>query len=180
MGKTPYLFRRKNVFYFRIRVPVEHQKTLNTLEIVQSLRTENQFEAIPQALKLAANFKAILHALKTGKKQKPCRSEVMQAKSEIIAPVKPSSILTIKTFPPEVNTKGQASKLSIVVNDLSNKLMKPSSMLLLRTPAWVSRPWIQRKSSAAYGIFCSGQRDYMKRCGLGAKTGWVEMIFNCR
>lgn len=77
MGKTPYLFRRKNIYYFRIRIPLEHQETLKNREIVHSLKTENRAEAIPKALKLAANFKALLQDLKAGKRQNICRSDLV-------------------------------------------------------------------------------------------------------
>jgi hypothetical protein len=67
MAKIPFLFRRKNVFYFRLRVPVEYQELFKSREIVQSLKTEKQAEAIPLALKLAAYYKASLQDLKNGK-----------------------------------------------------------------------------------------------------------------
>lgn len=69
MAKIPYLRRRNNIYYFRVRIPAEYLDSLNAREIVQSHRTENRAVAIPQALKLAAHFKAALHDLKTGKAQ---------------------------------------------------------------------------------------------------------------
>ena len=39
MAKIPFLFRRKNVFYFRIRVPVEYQELFKSREIVQNRKT---------------------------------------------------------------------------------------------------------------------------------------------
>ena len=66
MAKIPYLFRRKNIFYFRARIPREHQKLLKAVEVVRSLKTENQAEAIPLALKFAATFKALLQDLQQG------------------------------------------------------------------------------------------------------------------
>jgi hypothetical protein len=36
MGKTPYLFRRKNVFYFRVRIPAKLQNSFDAREIIQS------------------------------------------------------------------------------------------------------------------------------------------------
>lgn len=77
MGKTPYLFRRKNVYYFRIRIPLKHQELLKNCEIVHSLKTESRAEAIPQALKLAANFKLLLQELRTGKRQTISRSDLV-------------------------------------------------------------------------------------------------------
>lgn len=69
MAKTPYLFRRNNFYYFRIRIPAEYQDSLNAREITKSLKTENRADAIPLALKFAAHFKASLQDLKTGKIQ---------------------------------------------------------------------------------------------------------------
>jgi len=66
VGKFPYLFRRKNVYYFRIRVPAEHQELLNATEIVRSLKTESRHEAIPRALQLAANIATTFNELKSG------------------------------------------------------------------------------------------------------------------
>jgi hypothetical protein len=65
MAKTPYLIRRKNVFYFRIVVPIEFRDTFKSREIIKSLKTENRAEATHKALELAAHFKAILYGLKT-------------------------------------------------------------------------------------------------------------------
>ncbi len=66
MGKIPYLFRRRNVYYFRIRVPAEHQEALKATEIVRSLKTESRHEAIPLALQLAANIAVVFNELKSG------------------------------------------------------------------------------------------------------------------
>jgi len=65
MAKTPYLVRRKNVFYFRLSVPVTLRDSLNVREFFQSLRTENREEASYRALTLVAYFKADLHNSKT-------------------------------------------------------------------------------------------------------------------
>ncbi|WP_442919674.1 DUF6538 domain-containing protein [Methylobacter sp.] len=62
MAKIPYLVRRKNIFYFRLRIPAEYQELLKVREIVQSLKTEKQAEAIPLALQLAAHYKSSIAA----------------------------------------------------------------------------------------------------------------------
>ncbi len=67
VAKIPYLFRRNNIFYFRDRIPFEHQKLLKAKEVVRSLKTESREETSFLALKLAAHFKAALHDLKLGK-----------------------------------------------------------------------------------------------------------------
>lgn len=45
MAKTPYLVRRKNIFYFRLAVPAELREIVKSREIVQSLKTENRLDA---------------------------------------------------------------------------------------------------------------------------------------
>jgi len=81
MSKTPFLFRRKNVYYLRIRIPLEHQEASKSREIVHSLKPENRAEAMPQALKLAANFKALIQDLKAGKRETISRSELVASVS---------------------------------------------------------------------------------------------------
>ena len=66
MSKIRYLFRRKNIYYFRFSVPREHRDALQVREIVQSLKTECRVEATPLALKLACEVTDILRELKTG------------------------------------------------------------------------------------------------------------------
>jgi len=66
MAKIPYLFRRKNIFYFRVAVPVELRKILKVREIIQSLKTDSQAEAIPIALRMAANVTSKFQELKRG------------------------------------------------------------------------------------------------------------------
>lgn len=82
MGKIPYLVRRKNVFYFRVRIPAKHQISFDAREIVQSLRTENREEATHQALKLAANFKALLLDLKAGRADKVSRADLLSTSTD--------------------------------------------------------------------------------------------------
>jgi len=45
MAKIPYLIRRKNIFYFRLVVPVEFRSSLKVREVTRSLKTENRAEA---------------------------------------------------------------------------------------------------------------------------------------
>jgi len=79
MAKIPYLIRRKNIFYFRLVMPVEFRSFLKVREITQSLRTENREEAIHQVLKLAANFWAAMHNHKTGKTYNSSYSELLES-----------------------------------------------------------------------------------------------------
>ena len=65
MAKIPYLYRRNNIYYFRLRVPAQLRATLKVCEIIQSLKTESRAEAIPLALRLAASVTVTLNELKT-------------------------------------------------------------------------------------------------------------------
>ena len=64
MAKIPYLYRRNNIYYFRLRVPAQLRASLKVSEIIQSLKTESRAEAIPLALRLAASVPVTLNELK--------------------------------------------------------------------------------------------------------------------
>lgn len=66
MAKTPYLYRRNNIYYFRFVVPVELRETLKVREIIKSLKTQNREEAVPLALQLAADVTSAFYNLKAG------------------------------------------------------------------------------------------------------------------
>jgi len=110
VGKIPYLFRRKNVYYFRIRVPAEHQESLKATEIVRSLKTESRYEAIPRALQLAANIATTFNELKSGTicdlRSSELTSQVSQ--KQILAKI---SSITVKSNIPKTPL------LSVVVED---------------------------------------------------------------
>lgn len=108
MARIPFLFKRKNVFYFRIRIPVEYQELLKVREIVQSLKTEKQAEAIPLALQLAAHYKASLQNLKHGKTVHQFIRLNFQPNTEMFQ-VKEISVTT--------QTKSTAPLLSVVIDD---------------------------------------------------------------
>lgn len=82
MGKIPYLFRRKNVFYFRLVIPIEHQSLLDFQQITISLKTQDKEEAIPQALKLASHLKTFLQDLKAGRTAKLSRPELIASATD--------------------------------------------------------------------------------------------------
>lgn len=124
MAKIPYLIRRKNIFYFRLVVPVEFRKSLKVREITQSLRTENREEATHQALKLAAYFRAAMHNHKTGKTYILSRSELMTSFNNemvcntvqnITIPPSPVAIVGEPLLSHSVNMK--APLLSVVIDD---------------------------------------------------------------
>jgi len=63
MSKIPYVVRRGDTLYFRIRVPVSLQDVVQRREIVQTLSTQNRQQAIPIALELASEAKVIFNKL---------------------------------------------------------------------------------------------------------------------
>jgi hypothetical protein len=118
MGKIPYVFRRKNVF-FRLVIPTEHQSSLDFQHITISLKTQDKEEAIPPALKLASHLKTFLQDLKAGKTAKISRSEriasVTDTNQQItVEPVAPSPA-------PVTTTQPKAPLLSVVVADFLNR-----------------------------------------------------------
>jgi hypothetical protein len=110
VGKIPYLFRRNNVYYFRIRIPIELQEPLQAKAIVRSLKTENRHEATPLALQLAANFAAALYDLKSG------RSNQISM-SSLIAQVPEQRAITTITFTQPTPIQPKSPLLSVVVAD---------------------------------------------------------------
>ena len=63
MSKIPYLVRRGNTLYFRIRVPDRLRTTLNRSEITQTLQIQSVKDATPIALELAGKAKAIFNRI---------------------------------------------------------------------------------------------------------------------
>jgi len=45
MARIPYLFRRKNIYYFRSVIPVELRTSFKVREIIQSLKIKSRAEA---------------------------------------------------------------------------------------------------------------------------------------
>jgi|GEM_PF-2736481 len=45
MARIPYLFRHKNIYYFRPVIPVELKASFKVREIIQSLKIESRAEA---------------------------------------------------------------------------------------------------------------------------------------
>lgn len=139
MGKTPYLFRRNNVFYFRCRVPVCHQNSFDAREIVHSLRTENREDAARQALKIAANFKQLLHDLKTGKAGKvsradllgvPSNSEIKNTQQIEKQPLQAVAVSVPTQRPVFIQETPQAPLLSVVVDDFLSRYDKSNKTML--------------------------------------------------
>jgi integrase len=108
MARIPYLIRRKNVFYFRLVVPVGLRESINAREIIKSLKTENRLEATYQALKLAAHYKAVLHDIKTGKTQQV--SHLNLSESQYAPPAPPPAV-------PPAQVTSSSPLLSAVIAD---------------------------------------------------------------
>jgi len=63
MSKIPYVVRRGDTLYFRIRVPAKLQAVIERKEIIQTLQTQDRQEAIPIALRVASEIKIIFNNL---------------------------------------------------------------------------------------------------------------------
>lgn len=123
MAKIPYLVRRKNVYYFRLVVPVELREIVKVREITQSLRTENREKATHKALELAAHFKAALHDLKSGNVYEIDKPVVVEAKNNISSPVV------------SIQVKSSAPLLSVVITDFLNRYDKSNKATLTKLNA---------------------------------------------
>ncbi|MEC4747711.1 site-specific integrase [Methylomicrobium sp. Wu6] len=123
MAKIPYLVRRKNVFYFRLVVPVEFRESVNAREIIRSLKTENRHDATHQALKLAAHYKAALHDLKTGKVQQV--SHLLQPEPKSVPSVAPPAVIPVQV-------KSSAPLLSAVIADFLNRYDQNNKVTLAK------------------------------------------------
>lgn len=134
MAKFPYLFRRNNFFYFRVRIPSEHQKSFKAKEFVRSLRTQNQAEATLLALELTTNFKSILHKQQTGE-------TVITSYAELAALLndKPRENLrpsrsSVNCIPHSPHTQ-PSPLLSYVINDFLNRYDKNNKATLTKLNA---------------------------------------------
>ena len=121
MSKIPYLFRRKNIYYFRFSVPIEFRDSLKVREIVQSLKTECRVEAAPLALKLACEVTDILRELKTGK--------VNFEERELFKTPKQTKKVSQIIFP------SSSPKLSTVVDDFLKRYDTENKSMLVKLTA---------------------------------------------
>jgi len=58
MAKIPYLFRRKNIYYFRIRISAECQNSLKAREIIQSLKNRKPGRGYSPSVKTCRTFQS--------------------------------------------------------------------------------------------------------------------------
>jgi integrase len=126
MAKIPYLIRRKNVFYFRLVVPIELRGSINVREIIRSLKTENRHEATHQALKLAAHYKAVLHDLKVGKAQQI--SHLTLPETQHAPSITPPAV-------PPAQVTSSAPMLSAVIADFLKRYDKRNKATLTKLTA---------------------------------------------
>ena len=142
VAKIPYLFRRKNIFYFRARIPLKYQKSFKAKEVVRSLKTESRAEASFQALQLAAHFKAVLHDLKSGKTS-PKRFGGLDALSSIegvadIANNQASELHhgAISSIPTDIYVRQvNAPLLSVVIDDFLSRYDQNNQATLTKLTA---------------------------------------------
>lgn len=83
MSKTPYLFRRGNSFSFRMAVPNDLREIFQCREIVRSLKTERRAEALPLALKMAAEALILFNEARTMDKTKDRQIWVLREKLKL-------------------------------------------------------------------------------------------------
>jgi hypothetical protein len=116
MAKIPYLYRRNNIYYFRLRVPAELRVSLKVSEIIQSLKTESRADAIPLALRLAASVTVTFNELKAANKACISHLEVIRlARHDLqIDSASGSSIGVISALDKSQST---VPLLSVVVDD---------------------------------------------------------------
>ncbi|MBE0438078.1 MAG: site-specific integrase [Methylomicrobium sp.] len=104
MTKIPYLYRRKNIFYFRIRVPEHLRNFLQIREVTRSLKTEKRSEATFLALRLASEVTQIFNEIdpSASASSERCKIEALLGKpsirfnhSNISTETKPPSLSSI-------------------------------------------------------------------------------------
>jgi len=112
MSKIPYLIRRGDTLYFRIRVPSKLQLVIQRKEVVQSLRTQNRQEAIPVALDLAGKAKMIFNRISKDMKEK---GDCEKAIGELIE-IGESSRDELRAIAEEAKNKASAPSLQYLLN----------------------------------------------------------------
>ncbi|WP_040578325.1 DUF6538 domain-containing protein [Methylomicrobium album] len=78
MPKCPHLYRRGNILYFRIVVPVRLRSVLPVREFTQSLNTQNLSNAVPAAYKLASDAKLLFNYIDELMAEKELRNDLIQ------------------------------------------------------------------------------------------------------
>ena len=107
MARIRYLFKRKDIYYFRFVIPPELRETLKVREIIKSLKTPSKRVALPLALKLASDVISTLQNLKAGKISVIDRSELTTLSLHNNAVVSSSNIfpalklsISVEKYPP--------------------------------------------------------------------------------
>ena len=125
MATIRYLFRRKDIYYFRFVVPSELRETLKVREIIKSLKTPDKQVALPLALKMASDVISTLQNLKTGKISVINSSELITLSLHNNDAVSSSNI-----FP--ALKQSQAPLLSTVVDDFLSRYKQENKATLTK------------------------------------------------
>ena len=142
MAKVPYLFRRNNIFYFRTRIPLKHQKSFKAKEVVLSLKTENQAEAVPLALIIAARFKTSLLGMQTSKTDRLSYTELVSSLN--VDPtnnnpqnnaVTPLPVVFVNEPSSTLSTSQKAPLLSVVITDFLDRYDRNNKATLTKLNA---------------------------------------------
>jgi len=131
MAKIPYLVRRKNIFYFRLRVPADLQEILKVREITQSLKTESRAVAIPLALRMAASISIKLQELKSGNSSTHLQI-LKQANEDHQNNVASEPAINYATPAP---AKSSAHLLSFVIEDFLKRYDPANKSMLIKLNA---------------------------------------------
>jgi integrase len=84
MSKIPYLFRRRNVFYFRVAVPADLRETFQCREVIRTLKTEKRAEAVPLALGMAAQVTKLFNDAKMTDIKQKRREQALRDKLRVL------------------------------------------------------------------------------------------------
>jgi len=165
MSKVPYVVRRGDTLYFRIRVPAKLQATIQKKEIIQTLQTQDRREAIPIALRVASEVKIIFNKLSkdmTDIKQKR-HLEALRQKLKVKQVIHEE----------ELEQRGfeQLRELRRVEQETALKVESSTLKLMLANSGQTVAPQAENVKDKANAPKLSFVIDrYKKECGLGAPT----------
>ncbi len=129
MARIRYLFRRKNVYYFRFIIPTDYQSSLSFSHVTISLKTEVREQAEPLALQLAANIKSFLLSLRLGQSCNLNRDELIKLWSNSSHNSETSSSVAIF---PTANYQAQGPLLAVVVEDFLQRYDQKNKATLIK------------------------------------------------
>lgn len=128
MSKCPHIYRRGNVLYFRIAVPVKFQRFLRVRELTQSLRTQSLNDAVPGAYKLASEAKTLFNYLDSLMAEKEHTDDFMQDLIARIEEERQNGSYDPKRFAKEAREENAGLSLKALVKlkkkDIASELQK--------------------------------------------------------